>query len=76
FSFNSPYGACKSCDGLGSKLEIDPDLIVPNKDLSIWQGAIKPIGAPFGRRGQELEALALHYGFKLSTTFAHLKPDD
>ncbi|MEK9148755.1 MAG: excinuclease ABC subunit UvrA, partial [Candidatus Desantisbacteria bacterium] len=75
FSFNSPYGACPSCDGLGSKLELDPELIVPNKDLSIWQGAIKPIGSPFGRRGQELEALATHYGFKLSTAFANLKPE-
>ncbi|MDI6782144.1 MAG: excinuclease ABC subunit UvrA, partial [bacterium] len=75
FSFNSPYGACPSCDGLGSKLELDPDLIVPNKDLSIWQGAIKPIGMPFGRKGQELEALAGHYRFKLSMPFTNLLPE-
>ncbi len=42
FSFNSPYGACTSCDGLGTKFEVDPDLIVPNPDLSLEEGAIAP----------------------------------
>ena len=42
FSFNSPHGACSLCDGLGYKLVVDPDLIVPNPDLSIKQGAIEP----------------------------------
>jgi len=42
FSFNSPHGACPDCTGLGTKQEIDPDLIVPNKKLSIGEGAIKP----------------------------------
>src|SRR5213594_2038865 len=42
FSFNSPYGACQTCDGLGVRLEVDPELIVPNEDLSIEQGAIGP----------------------------------
>src|SRR3982750_2734359 len=40
FSFNSPYGACPECDGIGSKLEVDPDLIVPDKEKSIDDGAI------------------------------------
>ncbi len=44
FSFNSPYGACPTCTGLGTKLDIDPDLLVPDKSLSINQGAIKPCG--------------------------------
>ena len=44
FSFNSPYGACPTCDGLGSKLEIDPRLVVPNQNLSINNGAIVPVG--------------------------------
>ena len=43
FSFNSPYGACIECSGLGKKQEIDPELIIPNKNLSIAQGAIRPL---------------------------------
>ncbi|MDD5082840.1 MAG: excinuclease ABC subunit UvrA [Dehalococcoidales bacterium] len=42
FSFNSPHGACPTCTGLGIKLEIDPDLVIPNKDLSLAEGAIHP----------------------------------
>lgn len=42
FSFNSPHGACVSCTGLGTKLEVDPDLVIPNKKLSIAEGAIRP----------------------------------
>ena len=42
FSFNSPQGACPTCDGLGGLLEFDPDLIVPNPNLSLREGAIKP----------------------------------
>jgi excinuclease ABC subunit A len=42
FSFNSPHGACVECSGLGVKLEIDPDLVMPYKELSINEGAIKP----------------------------------
>ena len=42
FSFNSPHGACSDCTGLGAKLEVDPDLVIPNKDLSIAEGAIQP----------------------------------
>jgi excinuclease ABC subunit A len=45
FSFNSPYGACEKCDGLGTRFEVDPDLIVPNPDLSIAEGAIAPWAA-------------------------------
>ncbi|MFZ6002398.1 MAG: excinuclease ABC subunit UvrA [Actinomycetota bacterium] len=42
FSFNSPYGACETCDGLGTRFEVDPELIIPNVDLSITEGAISP----------------------------------
>src|SRR5262245_9832614 len=42
FSFNSPYGACPTCDGLGTRFEVDPELVVPNPDLSIAEGAIAP----------------------------------
>ena len=41
FSFNSPYGACPECKGLGVKLSIDPDLLIPNKNLSIKDGAVE-----------------------------------
>jgi len=44
FSFNSPQGMCPSCDGLGIRHDFDPDLIVPDPSLSVWQGAIKPLG--------------------------------
>lgn len=46
FSFNSPYGACSSCDGLGEKKELNPDLIIPDWNLSINDGAIAPLGKP------------------------------
>src|SRR5262249_52867924 len=42
FSFNSPYGACERCDGLGTRFEVDPGLVVPNDDLSLAEGAIAP----------------------------------
>src|SRR5215218_4473106 len=42
FSFNSPYGACPTCDGLGTRLEVDPELVVPDQDLSIEAGALAP----------------------------------
>jgi excinuclease ABC subunit A len=49
FSFNSPLGMCVDCNGLGAKLEVDPDLVVPNPDLSISEGAIEPWGERFAR---------------------------
>ncbi|MFC1606961.1 excinuclease ABC subunit UvrA [Candidatus Latescibacterota bacterium] len=48
FSFNSPFGACPVCSGLGTQREIDPDKVVPDTDLSIFEGAIKPWGTPRG----------------------------
>ena len=45
FSFNSPFGACPECDGLGSKLEVDVDLVIPNKDLIIKTACDCPMGA-------------------------------
>jgi len=50
FSFNSPYGACPDCSGLGTKLEIDPDLVVPTPHLSLNEGAIKPWANPITTR--------------------------
>jgi excinuclease ABC subunit A len=45
FSFNSPQGMCPDCSGLGTRMEMDPDLVVPNPDLSVNEGAVKPLGA-------------------------------
>lgn len=68
FSFNSPYGACTTCDGLGSKMEIDPELVVPDKNKSLIQGAIAPLGEqPRGNwYGSILKSLAKHYDFSFT----------
>ena len=66
FSFNSPHGACPACSGLGVKLEIDPDLLIPNKDLSLAQGAIRAWGW-FAWHAIELHDLTRRYGFSLNT---------
>ncbi len=73
FSFNNPHGACPECDGLGAKMDIDPDLVIPNKDLSIREGAVKP----WSKRTtvfyyQMLEALADHFGFSLTAPWKKL----
>jgi excinuclease ABC subunit A len=69
FSFNSPYGACNLCDGLGTQMNIDPNLIVPDKSKSLIQGAIVPLGEqPRGNwYGGILKSLAKHYQFNFST---------
>jgi len=66
FSFNSPHGACPACTGLGVKLEVDPELIISNKELSIAQGAIHP-GWWFSWHAHELEILGRRYGFAVHT---------
>ncbi|MDP3879297.1 MAG: excinuclease ABC subunit UvrA, partial [Dehalococcoidales bacterium] len=66
FSFNSPHGACPACTGLGVKLEIDPEMIIPNKELSIAQGAIHP-GWWLSWHTHELGHLARRHGFSLDT---------
>lgn len=66
FSFNSPHGACPTCTGLGVKLEIDSDLVIPNKELSIAQGAIRP-GWYSSWYIDQFESLAQRYGFSLHT---------
>ncbi|MEJ2535613.1 MAG: excinuclease ABC subunit UvrA, partial [Calditrichia bacterium] len=73
FSFNSPYGACPTCDGLGTKLEIDPRLIVPNPNLSIDAGAIVPIGEKRNSWYFEMiEALSRQYKFSLAEPWKDL----
>ena len=73
FSFNSPYGACPDCSGLGTRMFFDEELIVPDPDLSIREGAIVPWS---GRNSihyhQMLDALAQHYGFDINMAFRQL----
>ncbi|HBG1882541.1 excinuclease ABC subunit UvrA [Clostridioides difficile] len=79
FSFNAPFGACDVCNGLGESKEIDPELVVPNKDLSIKQGAV----AAWGSTGvnddtyysKMIKSLAEHFNVSLTTPFKDL-PDD
>ena len=76
FSFNSPYGACSNCDGLGSHMEIDPEMIVPDKTKSIIQGAILPLGEqPRGNwYGSVLKSLSEKYNFNFTTPWYRLDP--
>src|SRR5438445_964478 len=76
FSFNTPHGACPTCTGLGTRLEVDPDLVLANKDLSLRQGAV----AAWGKAGWNgnsyyrslLESAARHYGFSMDTPIRDL----
>ena len=71
FSFNNPFGACPTCTGLGSQLKVDPDLVIPNKNLSILEGAITASGwnniKSDGISRMYFDALAKKYRFKLDT---------
>src|SRR5947209_3263764 len=77
FSFNSPYGACPHCDGLGTRYEVDPELVVPNPDLTLEDGAIAPWA---GARGEYfhrvLAAVAQTYKFRTTTAWKDLKKAD
>lgn len=73
FSFNSPFGACETCNGLGIRMEFDPDLIIPDKDLCIADGAVALYrNAIDGWRGQHLAAIARHFGFDIFTPMKDL----
>ena len=76
FSFNSPYGACPDCGGLGTRMYFDEDLVVPDPSLSIREGAI----VPWEKRNsihfyQMLESLSAHYGFDINIPFGQLPPE-
>jgi len=76
FSFNSPQGACPGCSGLGTRLVIDPDLVVPNRSLSLREGAVRPWAQRHSLRHQQmLEALEQHYRFSIHTPFKDLAPE-
>jgi excinuclease ABC subunit A len=69
FSFNSPYGACEHCDGLGFKMEIDPAKVIADERMSIRDGAIEPYGVPGRWRSSLLNALARKLKFDLGTPY-------
>jgi excinuclease ABC subunit A len=73
FSFNSPYGACATCDGLGTTFEVDPELVVPDTDLSINEGAIAPWRSAHTQYfTRMLEAVADNYGIDLDAPYRKL----
>ena len=74
FSFNSPFGACPICDGLGQKMKVDPGLVIPDPTLSINEGAIKPWGGADMSNWYRymLKGVSKHYNFKFSTKFNKL----
>lgn len=78
FSFNSPYGACPACTGLGTKLEVDPNLVFPNKNLTLAEGAIQPWSRASHRVGRQswywwmLEDLASRHNFDLNVPVKNL----
>jgi excinuclease ABC subunit A len=75
FSFNSPFGACPECGGLGSEMKVDPDLVVPDRSKSILEGAIIPWASDSANWYRYmLRGLADRYKFKLSTHFKKLSP--
>ncbi len=78
FSFNSPHGACPACTGLGVKLEVDPDLVIPNKALSLAQGAVQPwtrSGTSANWYARLLDAVADTHGFSYTAPVATLRSE-
>lgn len=79
FSFNTPHGACPACMGLGTKLEIDPDLIIPNRELALSEGAIRTNGMDSSGDsyfGKLLEAVARKYKFDMDAPVRELRRGD
>jgi len=78
FSFNSPHGACPVCTGLGSRLEVDPELVIPNGKLTIAEGAIRPFNRFHADAWymKKLQAVADRYHFSLHVPTSQLKQED
>src|SRR5690606_30688714 len=73
FSFNSPYGACEHCDGLGTVFQVDPELVVPNPDLTVGEGAIAPWASGHSQYFHRLlEAVADEIGVDVTTPWRQL----
>ena len=79
FSFNNPYGACPHCHGLGTIMKVDEDLVVPNRSLSLAQGAVRVSGWNSGSSeswgSQYFKGMARHFGFDMDTPFGKLPKD-
>ena len=80
FSFNNPFGACLECLGIGVKAEFDPDLLIPNRELSLNQGAIVApgygsVGSPDSYSGKIMRILSQRHGFSLDTPIKELSKD-
>jgi len=76
FSFNNPHGACPACTGLGSKLEVDPDLVIPDKERSLGDGAIKTWGRSSYFYNDLVEAVARRYRISMDKAFGKLTVKD
>ncbi|MGN1399902.1 MAG: excinuclease ABC subunit UvrA [Bacillus sp. (in: firmicutes)] len=77
FSFNSPFGACPDCDGLGSKLEVDVDLVIPDKSLSLNEGAVAPWEPTSSQYYPSLlKAVCDHYGIDMDMPVSDLQKDE
>lgn len=79
FSFNSPHGACPHCTGLGMRLEVDPELVIPNRRLTIAEGAIRPWSRTTARvtwYTRMLEAAAKQFNFSIDVPVSQMKPED
>jgi excinuclease ABC subunit A len=72
FSFNNPYGACPSCSGLGIRMEFDPNLVIPNRELSFNEGGCLPYNPDSAWHRSRFESLAKHFKFSLNTPFKNL----
>ncbi|HEX9108764.1 MAG TPA: hypothetical protein VF832_16075, partial [Longimicrobiales bacterium] len=76
FSFNSPFGACEACGGLGTRREVNPELVIGDPIISLLEGVILPWGEPSGHlRRSIIPGLAEHYGFDPNTPWGQLSPD-
>jgi excinuclease ABC subunit A len=79
FSFNSPHGACPHCTGLGTRLEIDPEFVIPNRRLTIAEGAIRPWSRTTARMtwyNKLLKGVSSHFGFSLDLPVSEMRPSD
>lgn len=77
FSFNNPYGACKTCEGFGSVLGIDPDLVIPDKSMSVFEGAIAPWrGESTGKWLEPLVKKGIYFDFPIHRAYEDLSPEE
>jgi excinuclease ABC subunit A len=79
FSFNSPHGACSTCTGLGARMKVDPDLVTPNKNLTLSEGALQPwarSGVMSSWYASMIESVARAYGFSTKVPLKELKEED